>query len=76
MCGESTKDFVCEPEEKILLKNDEKIIISYNVVSEFKFFQRLLAFGSDFKLTEPENAKEELLKKLSLITERYKDEKF
>jgi len=76
LSGESTKDFSCEPEEKILLKNDEKIVISYNVVSEFKFFQRLLAFGSDFKLTEPENAKAELFKKLSLITERYKDENF
>ena len=74
--GESLKDFICEPEEKILTKDDNKIVISYNVVNEFKFFQRLLSFGRDFNLLEPQNAKEELLNKISLILERYEDEVF
>ena len=74
--GDSTKEFICKPEEKILLKDDNKFVISYNVVNEFKFFQRLLAFGRDFNLLEPYNAKKELSDKLSLILERYENETF
>lgn len=74
--GESLKEFLCEPEEKILRKENDKIVVSYNVVNEFKFFQRLLAFGRDFTLLAPVSAKEELSKELSLILERYKNESF
>ena len=74
--GESLKEFLCEPEETVLRKEDDKIVLSYNVVNEFKFFQRLLAFGRDFTLLEPQRAKEKLSEKLSLISERYKNEMF
>ena len=74
--GDGIKDFICEPEEKILSKKENKLVISYNVVNEFKFFQRLLAFGKDFNLLEPDFAKKELSNKLSLILERYKNETF
>lgn len=72
--GDSIKNFRCEPEEKITFKSDERLVISYEVVNEFKFFQRLLAFGNDFRLTEPKYALMRLNEKINSIIERYKNE--
>lgn len=74
--GDSIKDFCCESEEKILCKSEDKLVIEYNVVNEFKFFQRLLAFGNDFNLLKPQKAIIKLAEKADAIMERYRDETF
>lgn len=69
--GNSLHTFKLQKDEKIILKTDELIRISAIVDNEFIFIQRLLLFGSDFKIISPSSFKEKLIDKIKLIQKGY-----
>lgn len=58
-------------DEKILVKEKNYIVVQATVKSEFKIFQRLLSFGSNFELISPDDMKQKLYEKLFKICARY-----
>ncbi|MBQ2644807.1 WYL domain-containing protein [bacterium] len=69
--GEDIKTFICSPNEKIIFKNKEYMLVESLVKSEFRFFQQLLSLGSNFELLEPLDLKQKLANKISKMLERY-----
>lgn len=69
--GQETKTFKCTEEEKIVKSDKNSITVEYSVISEFKFFQRLLSMGEYFEIIEPDFVKQRLYDKLTEIEKRY-----
>ncbi len=71
LIGNALADFKQEINEEILEKTDDYIIVKANVNQEFWFVQRLLLFGSDFKIISPDFFKQKLIDKIKLIKKGY-----
>jgi hypothetical protein len=69
--GDEVLTFKCNSDEKIIKRTSEYIIVETIVESEFKFFQRILSFGVNFSLIEPDYLKVALKNKINKIKERY-----
>ena len=68
---EAIQSFDLKSYEKILQKNKNKILIEAQVSNEFMFIQRLLLFGRNFKIIEPDSFKDLIIQKIHLIKKRY-----
>lgn len=73
--GSSAKEFKLENNETILEKTNNSIKVKANVANEFWFIQRILLFGTDFKIISPYFFKEKLINKLKLIQKGYENGK-
>ena len=69
--GNSMITFVENPNEKIIEKKENYIIVKANVTREFCFIQRLLLFGSDFKIISPDFFKQKIIDKIMQIKKWY-----
>ncbi len=58
-------------DEKIIEKNDEKLIIEINSKNEFEIMQRILYMANDCKVLQPEKFKTKLLNTLKTMEENY-----
>lgn len=65
------QDYIPFQDEKILNKEDDKIIVEISSKNEFEILQRLLYFANDCKILQPENFKNKLLYKLTKMKENY-----
>lgn len=72
--GNSLKTFEKKEFEEILEKTENSIKVLAHVENEFYFIQRLLLFGSDFKIISPSFFKEKLINKIKLIQKGYNNE--
>ena len=71
LSGNSANIFKIQKNEKIISKKDNSIKIEAIVDNEFLFIQRLLLFGSDFKIVSPDSFREKLIDKIKLIQKGY-----
>lgn len=71
--GSSAKEFNPENNEKIIEKTNDFIKVKAKVSNEFWFIQRLLLFGSEFKIISPYFFKEKLINKIKLIQKGYEE---
>ncbi len=71
--GNSYKQYEVASYEEIIKKNENSIIIKAKVTNEFCFIQRLLLFGSDFKIISPSFFKEKLINKILEIQKGYQE---
>ncbi len=69
--GDAISTFKLQDNEKIIETTPQYILIEAEVVNEFKFIQRLLLFGADFKLLNPSRLKEKLISKLESVKQGY-----
>lgn len=69
----STKneEYIPLPEEKIIRKTKDKLIIEVNSKNEFSLMQRVLEMADDCKIIEPSGFKIKLLNKLKAMEEIY-----
>jgi len=58
-------------DEKILQQDKNGYVIEAEIKSEFKILQRILSFGSDCDVIEPDDFKRKIADKLRKIRERY-----
>lgn len=70
--GDSVLDFKLDVNEEIIEKTKNYIVVKANVYQEFWFIQRMLLFGSDFKIISPDFFKQKLIDKIKKIKEWYK----
>lgn len=66
-----TESYVLEPDEKIIEKSDNKLIIEAISKNEFSLLQRLLYFGEDCKVIQPQSFKTKIINKLKSMEENY-----
>lgn len=71
LTGNSVFSFKPENYEEILEQTSDYIIVKAKVSNEFWFMQRLLFFGSDFKIISPDIFKEKLIHKIKQIRKWY-----
>ncbi len=71
LSGNSANIFKIQKNEKIISKKDNSIKIEAIVDNEFLFIQRLLLFGSDFKIVSLDSFREKLIDKIKLIQKGY-----
>ncbi len=57
--------------ETVIENNSDKMVINATVDNEFLFIQRMLQFGTNFKIISPNFFKEKLINKLKLIQKGY-----
>lgn len=69
--GSSVINYEKEKYETIINQSNDKIIIRAEVENEFLFIQRLLLFGSDFKIISPDFFREKLINKIKKIQKEY-----
>ena len=67
----SVQEFKSESYEEIIEAAPDKILVKANVSNEFLFIQRLLLFGSEFKIISPESFREKLINKIIQIRKGY-----
>ena len=67
-----SQNFKTESNEEIISQNNNYIQIKARVSNEFWFIQRLLLFGSDFRIITPDFFKEKLIEKIKQIQKVYK----
>lgn len=72
--GKSLKVFEQKEFEEVLETTEHSIKVLAHVENEFYFIQRLLLFGSDFKIISPNFFKEKLINKIKLIQKGYYNE--
>lgn len=70
--GTSYLTFDVAENEKIIEDTKSSIVVEAKVNNEFLFVQRLLLFGSDFKIISPDFFREKLISKIKLIQKGYK----
>lgn len=70
--GMSYMTFDVAENEKIIEDTKSSIVVEAKVNNEFLFVQRLLLFGSDFKIISPDFFREKLISKIKLIQKGYK----
>ncbi|MCR5261217.1 MAG: WYL domain-containing protein [Candidatus Gastranaerophilales bacterium] len=63
--------FFKSDDETILMQNSKGCIVEAEVKSEFKIIQRILSFGSDCDVIEPDDFKQKIADKLRKIRARY-----
>ena len=73
LCGNSKNIFKVQKNEKIISGNTNSIKVEALVDNEFLFIQRLLLFGTDFKIISPDFFREKLIDKIKLIQKGYKE---
>ena len=73
LCGNSKNIFKVQKNEKIISRNTNSIKVEALVDNEFLFIQRLLLFGTDFKIISPDFFREKLIDKIKLIQKGYKE---
>ena len=69
--GDAVKTFELKEFEKIIEKNNDKIKVLAHVENEFYFIQRILLFGTDFKIISPDFFRKKLIDKIRLIQKGY-----
>lgn len=69
--GSSVINYEKEKYETIINQSNDKIVIRAEVENEFLFIQRLLLFGSDFKIISPDFFREKLINKIKKIQKEY-----
>lgn len=69
--GFSALNFELKDYEEIIAKEENSITVRATVKNEFFFIQRLLLFGTDFKIISPSFFKEKLINKVKAIQGRY-----
>ena len=70
--GNSFASFKEKENEEIIEKNENSIKVRAVVDTEFLFIQRILLFGTDFKIISPDFFREKLINKIKLIRKGYK----
>lgn len=70
--GISRKTFEPENNETVIDENENEIIVRAKIDNEFKFFQKLILFGTDFVLLSPEDARMRFINKLNKVIEKYR----
>ncbi len=73
LLGNSKNIFKIQKNEEIISRNTNSIKIEALVDNEFLFIQRLLLFGTDFKIISPDFFREKLIDKIKLIQKGYKE---
>lgn len=65
-----------QPEENeiILDRDDKSITIESQMKNKFKLVQKVLSFGKDCEVVEPREIQEEIISKLKLMSELYKND--
>lgn len=71
LLNNAVDEYIPEEGETIIEKGKDYIIIKARVNNEFKFIQRLLSFGCDFRIISPASLKAKVLEKLKLIQKGY-----
>lgn len=61
-----------DEDERIIDEDDNSITVEANIKNKFKFFQKIMSFGDNCVILEPEELREELVKKLKLMSDIYK----
>ena len=69
--GEAYNTFEEKEFEEVITKSENEIKVLAHVENEFYFIQRLLLFGSDFKIISPNFFREKLINKIKLIQKGY-----
>ena len=69
--GDSINDFELQEYEEIISETEDKITVKASVNNEFLFIQRILLFGTCFKIISPAFFKEVLINKIKLIQKGY-----
>lgn len=64
---------ILEPDEKIIEKNNNKVIIEATSQNEFELMQRILYMAGDCKVIQPEEFKAKLLTKLKSMETNYEN---
>ena len=69
--GDAIKTFELKEFEEIIEKNNDEIKVLAHVENEFYFIQRILLFGTDFKIISPDFFRKKLIDKIRLIQKGY-----
>lgn len=64
-------DYVLESYEKIVEKNNAKLLIEAEVKNEFSIIQKILYMSDNCKIIEPESFKNKIINKLKLMEKTY-----
>lgn len=67
------EDYVLRPNEKVIEKTDNKMVIECVYKSEFSVMQRILHMGADCKIIQPLTLKRKLLDKLKNMEKNYEN---
>lgn len=67
------EDYILKPDEKIIEKTDNKLVIEVDSKNEFNLVQRILYLGGDCKVIQPQSFIEKLLNKLKTMEEAYEN---
>lgn len=65
--------YIPEPDEKIIEKTNDKLIIEATVKNEFSIIQKILYNADGCKVISPKNFKDNLLKKLKAMEKNYEN---
>lgn len=69
--GDSLDNFEPKEYEEVLFESKDKVTVKASVSNEFLFIQRILMFGTCFKIISPAFFKEILINKIKLIQKGY-----
>jgi predicted DNA-binding transcriptional regulator YafY len=69
--GSGFFSFVISENESIIQKNSQEIIVKAQVTNKFKFIQKVLSYGSECSIIEPESFRQEILLKLTTMLQIY-----
>lgn len=69
--GDLRSCYHLSPEDKIISKSDNELIIKANIKNKFKFFQRILSYGSECTIIEPSEIKSLFTAKLEQMLKIY-----
>lgn len=71
--GQTKCTFLKTNNDELIESNEEYIKIKSTVISEFNFIQKILSYGNDCKIIEPQWLKTKLITKLNLMKAIYYD---
>lgn len=66
-------DYILKPDENLIEKKEDSLIIEANSKNEFNLMQRILYMADDCKILEPESFKNKLLNKLKSMEKSYEN---
>lgn len=67
-------NYISDPNEKIIGKDSEKLVIEVNTANRFRLMQKILQFGSDCKVVQPESLKSDVIKQLKKMESLYEND--
>lgn len=73
LTGNSVFSYTLSENASIIEKNDREIIIKEKVTNKFKFFQKILTYGSECIILSPDEIREEIKDKLKKMYALYKE---